>query len=169
MLVPQELIESRILILRGRKVMIDADLALLYQVKTMVLNQTVKRNTKRFPNDFMFRLNQAEKEHVITNCDHLKHLKFSPHKPYVFTEQGVAMLSSVLNSERAIHVNIQIMRAFVNLRRMIAGNRELKAQLEVMEKKYDNKFRIIFDAIRQLLENDKERKTRQIGFKEKKK
>jgi len=101
-LIPQEMIENKIFLIRGVKVMLDADLAPLYQVKTMVLNQAVKRNIKRFPDDFMFRLTLAEKDEVITNCDHLRNLKYSAHKPYAFTEQGVAMLSSVLKSERAI-------------------------------------------------------------------
>ena len=115
-LVPTEAIETRIFLIRGKKVMINTDLAKLYKVQTKVLNQSVKRNIKRFPEDFMFQLTKEEKEEVVTNCDHLSKLRFSPVLPYVFTEQGVAMLSSVLNSERAIMVNIQIMRTFTKLR-----------------------------------------------------
>jgi len=129
-LMPQELIENKILLIRGRKVMIDADLAAMYQVKTMALNQAVKRNIKRFPEDFMFRLTSAEKEQVITNCDNLKYLKYSPHNPYVFTEPGVAMLSTVLNSEKAVLVNIQIIRTFIKIREMIISNKELRIKLE---------------------------------------
>lgn len=110
-IVPHELIESRIFMINGKKVMLDADLALLYQVKTKVLNQAVRRNAERFPDDFMFQLNKSQKEYVVTNCDHLKRLKFSSVNPMAFTEHGIAMLSSVLNSERAIGVNIQIIRA----------------------------------------------------------
>lgn len=166
MLVPQELVESRILLINGKKVMLDADLALLYQVKTKVLNQAVKRNKKRFPEDFMFELNKAEKDYVVTNCDHLKHLKYSPTNPYAFTENGVAMLSSVLNSERAIEVNIQIMRTFTKIREFFIDNSELRAKIELLEKKYDNKFKIVFDAIRSILETKEEdfKPSKPIGF-----
>lgn len=151
--------------------MLDADLALLYQVKTMVLNQAVKRSIKRFPEDFMFRLTLAEKEYVITNCDHLKHLKFSPHKPYAFTDLGIAMLSSVLNSERAIQVNIQIMRTFNKLRELLISNSELRAKIELLEKKSDGKFRIVFEAINKILSMTKKeaRTTKRIGFDDKRK
>ena len=167
-LVSQELVESRVLMIRGRKVMLDADLALLYQVKTMVLNQAVRRNIKRFPDDFMFRLSQAEKEYVITNCDHLKHLKYSPHKPHAFTEQGVAMLSSVLNSERAIQVNIQIMRTFTRLRELIISNKELRIKLEELEKKSDQRFAVVFKAITNLIGKPEKITTKRIGFDDKK-
>jgi hypothetical protein len=105
-IVPVERIENKIFQIRGKRVMLDRDLAELYDVSTKALNQAVKRNLKRFPEDFMFRLTAVEKHEVVTNCDHLKVLKFSPQLPYAFTEQGVAMLSSVLGSERAIMVNI---------------------------------------------------------------
>ena len=166
-LIPQELIESRILLINGKKVMLDADLALLYQVKTKALNQAVGRNRKRFPDDFMFRLTRAEKDYVVTNCDHLKHLKFSPTNPYAFTEQGVAMLSSVLSSARAIEVNIQIMRTFTKVRELLINNSELRAKIDLLEKKYDNKFKIVFDAIRTILEAKKGdfKPPGRIGFK----
>jgi len=169
-LVPQELVESRVLLIRGKKVMLDADLALLYQVKTKILNQAVKRSIKRFPEDFMFRLTLAEKDYVVTNCDHLKHIKFSPHKPYAFTDLGVAMLSSVLNSERAIQVNIQIMRTFNKLRELLISNSELRAKIELLEKKSDGKFKIVFDAINKILMTPKEKipETKKIGFDDKK-
>ena len=152
MLIPLEKIETRIFLIRGKKVMIDTDLAKLYEVQTKVLNQSVKRNLKRFPKDFMFQLTKEEKEEVVTNCDHLSKLRFSPVLPYVFTEQGVSMLSSVINSERAIMVNIQIMRTFTKLREMIESHKDLKRKLEDMEKKYDGQFQIVFEAIKRLIE-----------------
>jgi hypothetical protein len=166
-LVPQELIESKILLINGKKVMLDADLALLYQVKTKGLNQAVRRNKRRFPDDFMFQLTKEQKEYVVTNCDHLKHLKFSPTNPLAFTEQGVAMLSSVLNSERAIEVNIQIMRTFTKIREFLISNAELRAKIELLEKKFDNKFKIVFDAIKSITEAKKEdfKPPKPIGFK----
>jgi hypothetical protein len=169
MLIPPEIIENRVLLIRGKKVMLDADLALLYQVKTKTLNQAVKRSIKRFPEDFMFRLTLAEKDYVVTNCDHLKHIKFSTQKPYAFTDLGVAMLSSVLNSERAIQVNIQIMRTFNKLRELLISNSELRAKIELLEKKFDGKFRIVFEAINKILTMTKEdiTKTKRIGFDEK--
>jgi hypothetical protein len=162
--VPQELIEKKIIIIRGVKVMIDADLALLYQVKTKALNQAVTRNPKRFPDDFMFRLTLAEKEEVVTNCDHLKHLKYSSQKPLVFTEQGVAMLSSVLNSERAIQVNIQIMRTFTRIRELVISNKELRRKLEEMEGKYDGKFAVVFKVIAKLITDPGVKNKKKIGF-----
>jgi hypothetical protein len=163
-LVTQEVIEARIFQIRGKKIMLDIDLAKLYQVPTKMLNQAVKRNIKRFPGDFMFKLTEAEKKEVVTDCDHLDSLKFSPYFPYAFTEQGVAMLSSVLNSERAILVNIHIMRAFVNLRRMALTYVGLKRKIDVMEKKYDGQFSVVFEAIRKLLEPSPEPPKRRIGF-----
>jgi len=145
--------------------MLDRDLAELYDVSTKALNQAVKRNLKRFPEDFMFKLTAVEKHEVVTNCDHLKVLKFSPQLPYAFTEQGVAMLSSVLGSERAIMVNIQIMRAFINLRRIGLTYVELRRKIESMEKKYDGQFRIVFKALKELLEPPRvEEKRKKIGF-----
>jgi hypothetical protein len=166
-LVAPELIESRILLINGKKVILDADLALLYQVKTRILNQAVRRNKKRFPEDFMFQLDKEQKEYVVTNCDHLNHLKFSPANPLAFTEQGVAMLSSVLNSERAIEVNIQIMRTFTKMREILINNAELLAKIELLEKKFDNKFKIVFDTIRSINEAKKEdfKLPKPIGFK----
>ena len=163
MLIPLEKIETRIFLIRGKKVMIDTDLAKLYEVQTKVLNQSVKRNLKRFPKDFMFQLTKEEKEEVVTNCDHLSKLRFSPVLPYVFTEQGVSMLSSVINSERAIMVNIQIMRTFTKLREMIESHKDLKRKLEDMEKKYDGQFQIVFEAIKKLIEPEV-RPKRKIGF-----
>ena len=132
--------------------MIDTDLAVLYEVPNKVLNQAVKRNLRRFPTDFMFQLNYQEvaalRSQIVTlKTGRGRHRKYLP---YAFTEQGVAMLSSVLNSVRAIDVNINIMRAFVKLRYMVASNKELAIKLNELEKKYDNQFRIVFDAIRQI-------------------
>lgn len=150
-IVPLVLIEQKILMVRGHRVMVDRDLAKLYEVSTKVLNQAVKRNLESFPEDFMFCLTAPEKKEVVTNCDHLAVLKFSPQLPYVFTEQGVAMLSSVLKSKRARQVNIQIMRAFVKLRELLNTHKELARKLEELEKKYDEQFKSVFDAIRMLM------------------
>mgnify|MGYP001577202208 CR=1 FL=1 len=135
---PVEVIATRILEIRGKKVMLDRDLAVLYGVKTKRLNEQVNRNKKRFPADFMFQLTDTEKEQVVAICDHLKDLKFSYQLPYAFTEQGVAMLSSVLNSERAIKVNIQIMRAFVKLKELLLTHKDLAIKINALERKYDD-------------------------------
>ena len=162
--IPQELIENKILFIRGRKVMIDRDLSILYRVETRVLNQAVKRNLKRFPEDFMFQLTDGEmknwKSHIVMTNKEKMGLR---RKPYAFTENGVAMLSSILNSERAIEVNIQIMRTFTKLREMLLTHRDLRQKIEEMEKKYDYQFKVVFDTIKQLLEPMKKPK-RQIGF-----
>lgn len=150
-LIPLELIEQQILMVRGHRVMIDRDLARLYEVSTKALNQAVRRNMESFPGDFMFRLSEKEKNEVVTNCDHLIAVKYSPQLPYVFTEQGVAMLSSVLKSRRARQVNVQIMRAFVKLRQLLNTHQELARKLEALEKKYDSQFKSVFDAIRMLM------------------
>ena len=148
-----EVITSKILIVRGKKVMLDRDLAQLYAVPTKRLNEQVKRNIKRFPEDFMFQLTKKEKERLVAICDRFAILKHSTSLPYVFTEQGVAMLSSVLNSERAIQANILIMRAFVKLRELLLTHKDLALKLEALEKKYaehDEKIQAIFSAIKQL-------------------
>jgi len=167
-LVPVEMIEKKIYLIRGHKVMLDSDLAELYGVATKVLLQAVKRNLNRFPEDFMFILKYQDvaalRSQIVTlkkgRGEHRKYL------PYVFTEQGVAMLSSVLNSERAVQVNIAIMRAFVKLREMLSTNKELAlklAQLERKMEKHDEEIKLIFDAIRQLMKPP-ETKTKKIGF-----
>jgi hypothetical protein len=166
--VPVERIEQAILLIRGQKVMLDADLAKLYGVSTKVLNQAVKRNQRRFPADFMFRLTKHEKKELVTNCDRFQRLKHSTALPRAFTEQGVAMLSSVLNSDRAIDVNIEIMRAFVRLRQMLAAHKDLARKLAALEKKYDEQFKIVFEAIRELM-TPPEKSTKKIGFKVKEK
>jgi hypothetical protein len=161
-LVPVELIEKRILLLRGHKVMLDADLAELYRVPTKVLVQAVKRNLDRFPDDFMFQLSQTEfhnlkSQFVTSSWGGTRKL------PRAFTEQGIAMLSSVLRSTRAVQVNIAIMRAFVRLRELMATHKDLVRKLETMEKKYDAQFKIVFDAIRQFMAAP-EPKEKKIGF-----
>lgn len=147
-IVPIEMIERKIYLIRGQKEMLDSDLAELYGVPTKVLIQAVKRNIKRFPPDFMFQLKNQEvaslRSQIVTSS--LEH-GGRRYLPYVFTEQGVAMLSSVLNSERAVQVNILIIRAFVKLREMIASNKELAKRLDELEKKYDAQFKVVFDTI----------------------
>ena len=162
-LVPVERIEKRIFFLRGDKVMLSTDLAELYEVEPRVLVQAIKRNRDRFPEDFMFQLSKEEFEHlksqiVISSWGGLRRAT-----PYAFTEQGVAMLSSVLRSKRAVRVNIEIMRAFVRLRQMLATHAELARKIEALEKKYDAQFKVVFDAIRRLME-PAPTKRREIGF-----
>lgn len=161
-LIPVEIIERKIYLIRGQKVMLSTDLAELYGVPPKVLNQAVKRNIERFPDDFMFQLSREEftslKSQIVTLKIH------SPRAaPYAFTEQGVAMLSSVLRSKRAVQVNIAIMRAFVRLREILATHKDLARKLEDMEKKYDAKFKIVFDVLRKLMEPP-ETPRRPIGF-----
>jgi len=166
-LIPMEIIEQKIFLIRGQKVMLDRDLAQLYGVETRVLNQAVRRNIDRFPADFMFSLTRDEimriSQFVISSTQiRNETLKFAK-SVLAFTEQGVAMLSTVLNSKRAIEVNILIMRAFVKLREMIASNKELAKKLDELEKKYDAQFKVVFDAIRQLM-TPPTKKQRKIGF-----
>ena len=149
-LVPSEKIEKRIFFLRGQKVMLDADLASLYGVETGALKRAVKRNRERFPEDFMFQL--TFQEVGILRCQNgISSWGGQRFLPYAFTEQGVAMLSSVLKSKRAVQVNIEIMRAFVKLRELIASHKDLARKLEELEKKYDAQFKVVFDAIRELM------------------
>lgn len=158
-----EVIASKVFEVRNKKVMLDSDLAKLYGVKTKHLTRQVRRNIKRFPLDFMIKLTRKEyRELLRSQFGTLEIGKFSKYLPYAFTEQGIAMLSSVLNSERAIRVNIQIMRAFVQLRKMLLTNADLRKKIEQMEEKYDKQFAIVFQAIKQLLKPP--RHTRAIGF-----
>ena len=145
-------IERSILLIRGHKVLLDADLAALYGVGTKRLNEQVKRNRSRFPQDFMFQVTQEEAESLRSQSATSKRGRGGRrYAPFVFTEQGVAMLSTVLSSERAIQVNIEIMRTFVRLRQMLASNAQLARKLAELEKKYDAQFKVVFDAIRQLM------------------
>jgi hypothetical protein len=162
--IPVERLEKAIFLIRGEKVMLDRDLAELYGVETRMLNQAVRRNLERFPPDFMFELTRDE----ITGISQFvtsSGLKFSK-RVTVFTEQGVAMLSSVLRSKRAIAVNVEIMRTFVRLRQLLASNVDLARRLDELEDKYDRQFKVVFDAIR-LLMNPKPRKQKEIGFRPK--
>ncbi|MBI5740539.1 MAG: ORF6N domain-containing protein [Nitrospirae bacterium] len=161
-IIPQQVIESKNLFLRGKKVMLDRDLAALYGVETFNLNKAVKRNIDRFPEDFMFQLNNDEFKDLIFHFG-ISSWGGTRKRPYVFTENGVAMLSSVLNSKRAIHANIQIMRTFTKIREMLEHNTELARKIEALEKKYDAQFTIVFDAIRQPMSPPEIRKP-QIGF-----
>jgi hypothetical protein len=163
-IVPIEGIESAIMVLRGQKVILDEHLADLYQVEVKALNQAVKRNIDRFPADFMFQLNDTETEILRSQSVTPRSWGGRRSPPYAFTEQGVAMLSSVLRSACAVHVNIEIMRAFVRLRQMIRQNDELARKLSMLEKRYDTQFKIVFDAIRELMAPPI-RPKRRIGFK----
>ncbi len=166
-IVPQEVIQQKIFLIRGHKVMLDSDLAELYKVETKQLKRQVRRNIERFPLDFMFELTQEEyKDFVRCQFGTLKRGKHSKYPPYAFTEQGVAMLSSVLNSERAILVNIAIMRTFVKLREILSTHKELAHKLSQLERKiekHDGEIKTIFDAIRQLMAPP-EKPHRRIGF-----
>jgi ORF6N domain len=185
--IPDSLIENSILLVRGHKVILDRELARLYGVSTRTLNQAVKRNLNRFPEDFMFQLTPEEtaawrqatskgsilrsqivilrsailrSQNVTLRQPHGKHIKY---RPYAFTEHGILMLSSVLKSERAVQVNIQIMRTFVRLRELLASNADLNRRLDDLERNYDAQFKIVFDAIRTLL-SAPDKTTRKIGF-----
>jgi len=164
-LIPLERIERRILLIRGHKVIIDADLAELYGVQTKVLNQAVKRNKDRFPPDFMFQLTKQEKHEVVTICDHLQQLKFSPALPYAFTEHGAIMAASVLNSPRAIEMSVQIVRAYVKLREYLATHKVVKdiALLKQVVAIHGTDIEEIKQLLRQLIEAP-ETPRRQIGF-----
>ncbi len=160
------IIERRILVIRGQKVMIDSDLAELYGVNTKALNQQIKRNLDRFPSDFMFQLTKIERDEVVTNCDHLTGLKYSYNLPYVFTEHGVAMLSSVLKSKKAVQMNILIIRAFIKIREILASNKELAGKIEELEREQtlqNRHINKIYSIIEKLLEEPQKSKE-SIGF-----
>ena len=163
-------IQTKIYQVNDQKVMMDFDLAEMYEVENRALKQAVKRNIDRFPKDFMFQLSKAEWKGLITNCDNLpENAKYSPATPFAFTEQGVAMLSSVLKSKKAIQVNISIMRAFVIVRQFILTNKELAAKLSKMERKYNKQFKDVFEAINFLMTEKQNQvdfdKRERIGFK----
>ena len=149
---PDEVIQSNIYLIRGQKVLLDRELAFLYEVSTKALNQAVKRNLERFPPDFMFELTAEEKNEVVTNCDHLRMLKFSHALPYTFTEHGAVMLANVLSSPVAVKASIQGVRAFIRLRGIIAEHKELVHRLDALEQKYDAQFKVVFKAVKRLLE-----------------
>lgn len=165
-LVPQEYVESRILFIRDRKVMLDRDLASLYGITTGNLNKAVRRNIDRFPDDFMFQLSKDEYDSLRFQSGILKKGRHSKYLPQVFTKDGVAMLSSILNSKKAIQVNIQIMRTFTKLREMMMSHKELQKKIEAMERKHakhDEHFQLIFNTIKQMLNSPAEKKDK-IGF-----
>ena len=163
-LIPPERIEGAILLIRGQKVMLDTDLAKLYRVPTGHLNRAVRRNAKRFPDDFMFQLSEAEFDALRCQFGISKGKGGRRYRPYAFTEQGVAMLSSVLRSPRAVEVNIAIMRAFVKLRRWAIEHADLARRIDELESKYDQKFAVVFDAIRKLMELPPLAASKEVGF-----
>ena len=169
-----QLIQHKIYEIRGIRVLFDFDLAALYQVENRVLKQSVRRHIRRFPEDFMFQLTKPEWKQVITDCDNLpKNVRFSPSTPYAFTEQGVAMLSSVMNSDKAIEVNIAIMRTFVALRRHLSDYKDLKKKINSLEDEMNVNLEDINQALNYLLEKDNEeqkaKKRKRMGFKTSKK
>ncbi|MDP8275436.1 MAG: ORF6N domain-containing protein [Candidatus Euphemobacter frigidus] len=160
-------IQQRILLIRGEKVIIDADLAEAYGVPTRRLNEQVRRNLKRFPGDFMFQLTSEEKAEVIANCDHLEKLKFSKALPLAFTEHGAIMAASVLNSQKAVEVSVFVVRAFVQLREVLAGHKEIARKISQLERKlgdHDQQIMVLIEAIKQLMDPKLPPKTRRIGF-----
>jgi hypothetical protein len=167
---PLELITSKILVIRGQRVMIDADLAELYAVPTKALNQAIKRNLERFPQDFMFQLAAEEKHEVVTNCDHLRNLKFSRTLPYAFTEHGAIQAANVLSSSQAIKVGIYVVRAFVHLRELLLSNTELAQRLDEIEERTERKLDTHDQAITGLMNTLRQMmmppdiKKRPIGF-----
>jgi hypothetical protein len=171
-LVPPDRVTQAILLVRGQKVILDGDLANLYEVETKALNRAVRRNLDRFPEDFMFQLTTEEFTNLRfqSGTSNLRSQSGTSrwggrrYRPYAFTEQGVAMLSSVLHSARAIRVNIEIMRAFVRLRQMLATHADLARKLAALERKYDAQFKVVFDAIRELMNPPEPNKERPIGF-----
>ena len=162
-LIPVERIEKSILLIRGHKVMLDKDLAVLYEVKPIALRQQVRRNIDRFPDDFMFQLTQEEVDVLVSQNVIPSKQSLGGYLPYVFNQEGIAMLSSVLRSERAVQVNVQIMRAFVRMRQLLASHKGLMEKILAMEKKYDEKFKLVFKAIYRLMEEE-EKPKHQIGF-----
>jgi len=166
-IIPEERIESKILLIRGQKVMLDRDLAELYGVETKYLNRQVRRNKERFPQEFMFRLTKKEKEQLVTNWHRFEPLKHSGSLPNVFTEHGVAMLASVLRSERAVKISIFIIKAFVKLRELLSTHKEVSRKLKELEQRiegHDGEIKSIFDAIRKLMEPSGQGAKGKIGF-----
>ncbi len=168
-IIPKEKIDRAILIIRGQRVMLDSDSAEIYGVKTSRLNEQVKRNRDRFPEDFMFQLTSNEKQQVIANCEHLEKIKYSRTNPYAFTEHGTIMLANVLNTPTAVETSVLIVRAFVKLREFLSSHKELEQKILELESKYDKQFRLIFDAIRELMHKEQIDKNRPlIGYKNEK-
>lgn len=165
--IPLSRIEHRITLIRGERVILDADLAKLYGVTTKAMNQQCKRNIDRFPDDFRFRLTRHERDEVVTNCDHLKRLRFSTSMPFAFTEHGTIMAANVLSSPQAVKISVFVVRAFVKLRETIAAHRELASKLGELEgrvDKHDRHIAALFEAIRQLMSPPPGKKRKPIGF-----
>lgn len=163
-IIPQEVIQNKIFLLRGQKIMLDKDLAILYGVKPIRLREQVKRNIRRFPPDFMFQLTEKETAAMVSHFAIPSKQHLGGHLPHAFTEHGILMLSSVLNSERAVEVNIQIMRTFAKLRQLMLKHADLRKKIETLEKKYDNQFSLVFQAIKELFEPPPQKSKRPIGF-----
>jgi flagellar capping protein FliD len=160
----EKTIASFIYFIRGEKVMLDTDLAKLYNVETRVLKQAVRRNIKRFPSDFMFELSDKEMDNLVSQNVIPSKKVFGGAKPFAFTEQGIAMLSSILNSDIAVQVNIAILRTFVKIRQLLEGHKDLVDKIDKLEQKYDEQFRIIFTALQQMLKEENEPRPK-VGFK----
>ena len=152
-IVPAEKIDRAILSLRSKRVMLDADLAIVFGTTTKRLNERVKRNIDRFPSDFLFQLTGEEKDWVVANCDHLKQLRFSPVTPYAFTEHGTIMVAAILNTPIAVEASVAVVRAFIKLREILSQNKDLAKRLNELEAKYDHQFKIVFDTIRKLMQH----------------
>lgn len=168
-IIADEVIMNKILLIRDQKVMVSNDLAELYGVSTKRLNEQVKRNIKRFPGNFMFQLTEQEKDKVVAICDHLQNLKYSPYLPYVFTEHGTVMLANVLNSDRAIQVSIRIVEIYVRMREFVLTNKELLLKVEKLEKrigKQDEKIALVLNYLKKFIEFQ-EIPRKQVGFKRK--
>jgi hypothetical protein len=160
-------IQQRILLIRGEKVVIDADLAEFYGVPTKRLNEQVKRNKERFPEDFVFQLDMVEKTEVVAKCDHLSKLKYSPMLPYAFTEHGCLMVAGVLNTPRAVHMSLFVVRAFVQMRRTLIESKELSIRLKELERRltgHDSQIQMLIDTVKQLMAPSTVPKRRRIGF-----
>ncbi len=168
-IVPNEIILSKILFIRNQKIMIDSDLAELFGVPTKRLNEQVKRNSNRFPENFMFQLTQIEKEQVVANCDHLRKLKFSSTLPYAFTEHGTMMLANVINSEKAVETSIRIIEVFVKMRDYLSDNAVIKSELEAIKKKlvnHDKNIELVFSYLDELIDKQELKTERiRIGYK----
>jgi len=166
--IPVEQLDRAVLLARGQRVMLDADLAAIYGVSTRRLKEQVRRNSARFPERFMFELTRGERDEVVAKCDHLARLRFSPSLPYAFTEHGAVMLAAVLKSQRAVEVSVFVVEAFVRMRRMLADQRQFALKLAELEAKlaaHDKNFRVVFDALRKLMQQPApEPKKRRIGF-----
>ncbi len=164
---PAEHIQSRILVLRGQRVLLDRDLAALYGVPTKRLNEQIKRNPARFPEDFVFTLTSVEKSEVVAKCDHLRALKFSPVLPAAFTEHGALMAANVLNSPQAVAMSVQIVRAFIHLRQLLINHKALSGKLAELETRvgtHDEQLAMLVAAIRQLTAPESRRPKRRMGF-----